>query len=583
MVNSPWRAAAAAVLLALSCADGVTEPLPPVPTEISANSSTSLTAVAGAAVTELPSVIVRDQRGDPMGGVAVTFAVTSGGGSATGESAVTNSSGVATVGGWTLGTTAGTNTLTAAADNLPAVTFVATGTAGAAASVVKKAGDEQTAIAGSAVPVAPSVTVQDANGNPVSGVRVDFDPANDGSSVTGRSQITDASGTATVGAWTLGTVVGTKVLAASVTGLPAASFVASAIAGPPASLEKWPQSDNQIAAVGTAVAVPPAVIVRDTYGNPVSGVTVVFAVESGGGAISGAVAPSNGTGFATASSWTLGNLGSNTATATVSGIPPVTLLATAVHPCDYSGTHVAGTSTNGQLTTLDCQLSTGAYVDFYTVPCVFRHPSRGCENLFLVAVQFRQTSAFDSYLLLFNSSGSKIAENDNDGTSKNSSIKAILQSGNSYRLGASTFAPNVTGDYSLTSVLQGSTDVTGCEKVFVADTIQINQNLTTSDCSSSSVDPFYYDEFHIYASSVGLFMTSGAFSTRLHLYDAAGKLLASSTISSDPGIRESQLVFRPAILVPAHYVIRASSTSPGLTGQYRLNIAAPIPSAPVSP
>jgi pre-peptidase len=97
------------------------------PTSITANSSTSQTGSRGAAVAEPPSVIVRDQDGAPLSGASVTFAVTSGGGSVTGASGVTNSAGVATVGSWTLGAAVGANTLTASSGNLPAVTFTANG------------------------------------------------------------------------------------------------------------------------------------------------------------------------------------------------------------------------------------------------------------------------------------------------------------------------------------------------------------------------------------------------------------------------------------------------------------------------
>ena len=64
-----------------------------------------------------------------MTGVAVTFAVTTGGGSVTGGSATTGSDGIATVGSWTLGAAPEGNTLTATTAGLPAVTFTACGTA----------------------------------------------------------------------------------------------------------------------------------------------------------------------------------------------------------------------------------------------------------------------------------------------------------------------------------------------------------------------------------------------------------------------------------------------------------------------
>jgi hypothetical protein len=98
-----------------------------VATTITAHSSTEQTAAPGTQVSELPSVIVFDQNGAVLGGAHVTFAVTSGGGSITGANATTSPTGIATVGSWTLGTSLGTNTLTATTGSLPAVTFTAIG------------------------------------------------------------------------------------------------------------------------------------------------------------------------------------------------------------------------------------------------------------------------------------------------------------------------------------------------------------------------------------------------------------------------------------------------------------------------
>src|SRR5207249_7227857 len=58
-------------------------------------------APAGTAVTPPPSVIVKDGSGNPVSGVAVTFAVATGG-SVTGANQTTGTDGIATVGSWTL-------------------------------------------------------------------------------------------------------------------------------------------------------------------------------------------------------------------------------------------------------------------------------------------------------------------------------------------------------------------------------------------------------------------------------------------------------------------------------------------------
>jgi hypothetical protein len=83
------------------------------------------TGTTGSAVATAPSVTVKDANGNPTGGVAVTFAVATGGGSVTGATTTTNTFGIATVGSWVLGST-GVNTLTATAQGLPPVTFSAT-------------------------------------------------------------------------------------------------------------------------------------------------------------------------------------------------------------------------------------------------------------------------------------------------------------------------------------------------------------------------------------------------------------------------------------------------------------------------
>ncbi|HUG27873.1 MAG TPA: Ig-like domain-containing protein [Gemmatimonadales bacterium] len=106
-------------------------------TTIAANSATSQSATVGTAVAEAPSVLVTGAGGVPVSGVEVTFAVTSGGGStspASPATVATNASGIATLSNWTLGLTAGSNTVTATAAGLTGspVTFSATGTAAAA-------------------------------------------------------------------------------------------------------------------------------------------------------------------------------------------------------------------------------------------------------------------------------------------------------------------------------------------------------------------------------------------------------------------------------------------------------------------
>ena len=139
------------------------------------------------------------------------------------------------MGSWTLGAVAGTNTLTATSGTLTGspVTFTASGNPGPATQIALNAGNNQSASAGTAVATLPSVIVTDTNNNPVAGVSVTFAVASGGGSATGLSAITNASGIATVGSWTLGAVAGTNTLTATsgtLTGSPV-TFTASGSAG----------------------------------------------------------------------------------------------------------------------------------------------------------------------------------------------------------------------------------------------------------------------------------------------------------------------------------------------------------------
>ena len=300
-----------------------------------------------------PAVKITDQNSQPASGVAVTFAVASGGGSVTGASATTDASGVARAGDWTLGQTAGAQTLSATANVQQGspVTFTATANPGPAAAVSKDAGDAQAGTVGAAVAVAPALKVTDAFGNGVSGIGVLFAVTQGNGAVTQGTQTTGPGGVATVGGWTLGQTAGPNAISAAadgtgLTGNPAA-FTATANPGPPATVTKK-AGDNQSALAGQAVAVAPQVEVADQFGNTIGGGAVNFAVASGGGSVTGSAATADGSGLASVGSWTLGGTpGANTLTATAGAIV-ATFTATGLAALDaaqYAGTYT-GTWTN---------------------------------------------------------------------------------------------------------------------------------------------------------------------------------------------------------------------------------------------
>src|SRR5204862_1173008 len=97
---------------------------------------------------------------------------------------ITDANGIAATPAWTLGTTAGSNTLTASIGTGNPVTFTATATAGAATQLTIHAGDTQSATVGTALATPPAVFVQDQFGNPVAGVAVTFAVTSGGGTVS---------------------------------------------------------------------------------------------------------------------------------------------------------------------------------------------------------------------------------------------------------------------------------------------------------------------------------------------------------------------------------------------------------------
>jgi hypothetical protein len=87
---------------------------------------------------------------------------------------------------------------------------------GPPATISMQAGDAQSATAGQAVAVRPSVKVVDASNRVVPNVSVTFTVASGGGAVTDPAPTTDASGIATVGSWTMGLATGSNTLTASV-------------------------------------------------------------------------------------------------------------------------------------------------------------------------------------------------------------------------------------------------------------------------------------------------------------------------------------------------------------------------------
>jgi hypothetical protein len=280
------------VLAAVLAACGSTEPkVDLVPATITATATDTIHALAGAAVPAPLTVTVKNKAGVAVDSALVTFTVTAGGGSLSASSVRTNSSGVAST-TWTLGPTVGVQSVSASVGALSPISFTALATVGAAKNIVKNSVDSQSVVVGATVPANPSVKVTDQGGNPVSGVLVTFAVTQGNGIVLGGAVNTNANGIATVAGWSLGQIVGTNSLSASVAGIATpVTFTATGLAGPAATVTVTPASLGQLT-VGQKVSVTAKA--SDAFGNALPASSIVLTSSNN------AVASVDATGLVTA-------------------------------------------------------------------------------------------------------------------------------------------------------------------------------------------------------------------------------------------------------------------------------------------
>jgi hypothetical protein len=185
-------------------------------------------------------------------------------------------------------------------------------------------------MASALVTPAPVIELRDAQNHAVKKAGVQVTASLDGGSASGTTAVaTDASGRATFEGLVLSGPAGSHQLKFSATGITTLARAVTLLAGTPSQVTAR-SSLTQNTTVGQAAADPPAVIVADVAGNPVPGITVAFVVTAGGGSLLGATPVTDAAGIAKVTSWTMGAAqGTNSVTATVTGLTPVTFLATA--------------------------------------------------------------------------------------------------------------------------------------------------------------------------------------------------------------------------------------------------------------
>jgi hypothetical protein len=286
-------------------------------------------AAVGTAVATAPSVRVQDESGVGIPGVTVRFVAVGGGGTVLGDSVLTGTSGLATVGEWIMGTTPGTNTLQAIVPNTSiSVTIGAVAVPGAAVAIRNSGQAGFLALAGHAVSPLPTVLVIDSHSNPVPGATVTFTVTAGDGTLTGATAISDANGLAHVGSWTLGSSVGPNTIRAAIASGASLTLTAQGVTTAPLLAAASPVTQSGY--LQYPVTSIPRVLVQDALGNPLAGVPVMFAVASGDATITGALVISDDSGIAAPGDWRLGLTASTLTATTGLGATPVSFAATGV-------------------------------------------------------------------------------------------------------------------------------------------------------------------------------------------------------------------------------------------------------------
>jgi len=268
----------------------------PTPTTLAKTATATGDSQVASAGTPLPTpfrVVVRDQNGDPIANVAVTWAVGVGGGSIS-SAGNTDANGVASA-TRTLGPNAGTQTATATRAGLSGspITFSTFSQIQGATSLELNGGGSQSDTVLSILGTPVSVVARDHTGAVVPNVIVSWSGTG-GGTPSQTTDTTDGSGVSAV-TLTLGGTAGPQAAVATVTGLVGSprSISATATAGN-ATQMALNGGNAQTGCTSSPLPTAHSVIVRDGHNNPKGTVTVTWVVGDGGGSVS-STSPSTGT------------------------------------------------------------------------------------------------------------------------------------------------------------------------------------------------------------------------------------------------------------------------------------------------
>jgi hypothetical protein len=370
---------------------------PGAPSVLALASGDNQNGVVGSVVTNPFVVTVTDSSGNPVKNVNVQFTLTNSPAGATGQSlsmsaATTDSLGHAST-LLTFGNKPGTYNVQASSIGLKnsPYTFAVKAAPGAASVLALASGDAQTGMVATTLTAPFVVSVSDSFGNAVKGASVQFSIVSAPVGSVGDSLIVSAAHTDSLGhastLLVLGTKAGAYTIRATSSGLKNSpvTFSARATSGL-ANMLLQTSGQNQSANAGHTLANPFVVSVSDSFGNPVKGISVQFAIAGVpvgaiGESLSVSTMLTDSLGYAS-TILTLGNkVGPYAVQATSSGLrnSPLTFMANAN---SAAATMIALTSGDNQRGTVGTSLASSFVV---TVSDSFGNPVKGANVRFAFA------------------------------------------------------------------------------------------------------------------------------------------------------------------------------------------------------
>ena len=239
------------------------------------------------------------------------------------------------------------------------------------------------------------------------------------------------------------------------------------------------------------------------------------------------------------------------------------------NPCTMNVPISLGQTLNGNLNAGDCVLDDGTYIDFYSFNGTAGQPISISIN----------SSAFDTYLFLFDSNGGVVDTNDDSGNSSDSRIPIgtgviILPFTGQYVIGANSFDVS-TGAYSVTLNSGGS-----CAPASVTYNQTINGSLSNSDCAVNFDGDIYYTDLYTFNGTAGQQISISMNSTAVDSYLILTTPSGNNSVENDDGGSGSSNARIPAngtytLPETGRYTIQSTSFNSFELGDYTLILTGP--------